>query len=466
MRAHLVGLAAAVLAVGAVCSFAPAARGDDGAALAPGDTLTLERAVRIALANHPARMTAEAEAAAARERTGEARSALLPQVAGVAEYLRATDNGIGNTSYVPAVGINRAPTTGRHVDQLSETFDNYVAGISAFQYLFDFGRTRGLIEERDAQADAENARLALVELDLAYDVSRAFLETLAAKQTVRVYEAAVAKRTEHLREAQVKARAGLRADIDAVTADAELARARLALVAAQNDQQTAKTQLDYAMGLGEGAPDYRIADTPPDAGAPDAVETYLARALNNRPDLTMLVEEARAAGAQVDEYRSDYLPRFGAVAGVNARGQENEPAGNYYAGIVVSWPIFNGFATDHEVAEAKLHQDAISHSIDDLRQRIAVQVKRDRLDWSAAIDRVAKSEKAVAATHLQLHLADERYTNGLGSIIELTDAERQDTQAAADLIRARLDLALAKAALDRSTGAGAPATGEGIAISN
>lgn len=435
-------------------------------ALVPGETLTLERAVDLALASHPARKTAEAEALAARERSGVARSALLPQVGGVAEYLRATDNGIGGTSYVPALGINRAPSTGHHVDQLSDTFDNYVAGISAFQYLFDFGRTRGRIEERDAQADAEKARLQLVGLDLAYQASRSFLDLLAAKQTVRVYEAAVAKRNEHLREAQVKASAGLRADIDAVTADAELARAKLALVDARNQEQTAKAQLDYAIGLGEGAPDYRIADMPPDTGTPDAAATYVARAMRSRPDLTMLIDEARAAGAQIDEFKSDYLPRFGAVAGFNTRGQDGGPANNYYAGLVVSWPIFDGFATDHEVAEAKLHQDAVGHSIDDLRQRIAVQVKHDWLDWQAAIDRVAKSEKTADAARLQLDLADKRYANGLGSIIELTDAERQDTQAAAELVRARVDLSLAKAALDRSTGVGAPAAGEGAVVSN
>jgi outer membrane protein TolC len=397
--------------------------------LAPGETLTLERAIAIALVRPPARKTAEAEAGAAEERAGEARSALLPHVSGVAEYLRGTDNGIGDTSYVPAIGINRAPTTGRHVDQLSDTFDNYVAGISAFQYLFDFGRTRGRIEERDAQADAQSARLELVKLDLAYEVARAFFDVLAAKQKVRVYEAAVAKRTEHLHEAQVKASAGLRADIDAVSADAELARAKLALVDAHNQAQTAKTELDYALGLGEDAPDYRVADTPPDASAARPIEESVASALRHRPDLTMLLDEARAAGAQIDQFRSDYLPRFGAVAGFNTRGQDGDPASNYYAGLVVSWPIFDGFATDHEVAEAKLHQDAIGHSIDDLRQRIVVQVKRAWLDRQAAIDRVARSEKAVAATRLQLDLADRRYADGLGSIIELTDAERQETVA-------------------------------------
>ena len=124
----------------------------------PGTELTLERAVEIALANHPARKAAESQARAAGERVGAARSGILPQVYGVAEYLRGTDNGIGDTAYLPALGISRAPTTGRHVNQLTETFDNYTAGISAFQYLFDFGRARGVIAQRDAEADAQRAR--------------------------------------------------------------------------------------------------------------------------------------------------------------------------------------------------------------------------------------------------------------------------------------------------------------------
>jgi outer membrane protein len=455
------------LTVAWIATIAPAARAlAQEPSIAPGGTLTLDRAIAIALVRHPARMAAQAEAGAADERAGEARSALLPHVAGIAEYLRGTDNGIGDTSYVPAIGINRAPTTGRHVDQLSDTFDNYVAGISAFQYLFDFGRTRGRIAERDAQADAQSARLELVKLDLAYDVARAFFDVLAAKQKLRVYEAAVKKRTEHLHEAQVKASAGLRADIDAVSADAELARAKLALVDARNQAQTAKTELDAAMGLGEEAPDYRVAAPPPDASVARPIEESIASALRHRPDLAMLLDEARAAGAQVAQVRSDYWPRFGAVAGFNTRGQDGDPASNYYAGLVVSWPIFDGFATDHEVAEGKLHQDAIGHSIDDLRQRIVVQVKRAWLDRQAAVDRVARSEKAVDATRLQLDLADRRYANGLGSIIELTDAERQETEAEADLIRARVEQSLARAALDRATGLGVPVAGEGATFSN
>jgi outer membrane protein len=426
------------------------------ASIAPGEKLSLERAIDIALREHPARKEAQAQAGAATERIGEARAALLPQVYGVGEYLRATDNGIGDTAYLPALGIDRAPSNGRNTNQLSQTFDNVVGGLSAFQFLFDFGRTRGLVEQRSAEADAQDARLQLVQLDLVFGVAKAFYDLLAAKQTVTVYEKAVAQRTDHLREAQVKATAGLRPDIDATTADADLARAQLRLVDARNGASTAKAALDNSMGLGETAPDYEQEDVPLPEKVTGELPTYLAEAMQRRPDMQLLLDEARAAGARIDEVRSDYLPTVGAAAGYNVRGHDATPANNYYAGVLLSWPIFNGFLTDHELSEAKLHEEAVGHAIANLRQRITFEVKRSFLDWQAALERIRKAEKALDASKLELELAEKRYEKGLGSIIELTDAERRFTEDSADLVGARASFAVAKAALERDTGSAPP----------
>ncbi len=170
----------------------------------------------------------------------------------------------------------------------------------------------------------------------------------------------------------------------------------------------------------------------------------------------MLIDDARAAGAEIQQYRSDYLPTFGATAGYNLRGQGATPGNNYYAGLVVTWPIFNGFLTDHEVAEAKLHQDAIRHDIEDLRQRIILEVQRAFLDWQASVDRIHQAEQALEASRVELDLAEKRYETGLGSIIELTDAQREFTSAGAQQVQALAGFSIAKAALDRDTGAGLP----------
>jgi outer membrane protein len=437
-------------------AFSVARSATDEPPIPPGSELSLERAVELALRYHPARQAAESNSMAATERVGEARSAFLPQVYGVGEYLRATDNGIGDTAYLPALGISRAPSVGRYTDVLSHTFDNYTAGLSVFQYLFDFGRTRGLVEERNAQADAEQARLRLVELDLIYQVSASYFDLVGAKEIVKVYEDAVTQRTEHLKAAEVKAQAGLKPEIDIYVAQAELSRSELHLVDARNAAATAKIALDNAMGLGESAPDYTQPSALPRPVVTEPVETYLHQAFDRRPDLRMLEEEARAAGARIQEYWSDYLPSVGAAGGYNLRGQETAPANNLYAGIIVTWPLFNGLLTDHQVAENKREQDAARHMIEDLRQRIIYQVKRSYLDWQASIDRIRQAELTVKASRVELDLAGKRYENGLGNILELTDAQRRSTEDGAAYVKAEADSAIAKAALDRDSAGGPP----------
>jgi outer membrane protein len=451
---HTKTIGALVSILSGLCVVPTAAHGA-AVPLQPGTQLTLNAAIALALRYHPARLAAQSEAGAVRERIGQATASLLPQVYGGAQYLRGTDNGIGDTSYLPMLGAPRLPTTGENVNSF-ETFDNYLMGVSAFQYLFDFGRARGLIDQRRAEADAEQARLRLVELDLVFEVTRRYDNLLAAQQTVKVYETAVAQRQEHLHEAEVKSQAGLKPEIDTYTARAELARAKLNLVDARNAVATGKVALDNAMGLGANAPDYQLAEVLTYQQITEPLENYLKTAFAQRPDLTMLQDEARAAGAQIQEYRSDYLPTLGATAGYTARGQTLPASNNFDVGVLITWPIFNGFLTDHELAEAKLHQDAIRHSIEDIRQRIFLQVKSGYLDWQASVERIHRAEQTVAASRGELELAGKRYDAGLGNIIELTDAQRRFTQDAADYVQSLAAFSIAKAALDRDVGAGLP----------
>ena len=423
--------------------------------LEPGAQLTLRKAVELALKYHPARLAARSEAGAVHERIGQAEANLLPQVFGGAEYLRGTDNSIGNTSYLPMLGAPRLPSVGRNTNSF-ETFDNYLMGVSAFQYLFDFGRARGLIDQRRAEADVEQARLRLVELGLVFEVTRNYASLLGAQQTVTVYEKAVAQRQEHLHEAEVKSDAGLKPEIDVYTAKSDLARAKLNLVDARNAVATGKVALDNAMGLGASAPEYQLAEVLTYQEITEPLDGYLKTAFAQRPDLKMLQDEARAAGAQIQEYGSDYLPTLGATAGYTARGQDLPASNNFDVGVLVSWPIFNGFLTDHELAEARLHQDAVRHSIEDIRQRIFLQVKSGFLDWQASVERIHRAEQTVAASRVELELAEKRYEAGLGNIIELTDAQRRFTQDEADYVQALAVFSIAKAALDRDVGAGVP----------
>src|ERR1019366_9264724 len=129
----------AVVFAGCLLTIATAQSASAPETLQPGEKLTLERAIELTIRNHPRGLEMKAEARAANERVGEARAALLPQVYSAAEYLRSTDNPIGNTTFLNPGFIPRITGTlhgaPANVGQSFSTTDNFLGGVAVQQYL-------------------------------------------------------------------------------------------------------------------------------------------------------------------------------------------------------------------------------------------------------------------------------------------------------------------------------------------
>ena len=417
----------------------------------PGQRLTLGDAIGFTLENHPRRLAASSEAGAAEQQVGEAKSAILPQVYGFADYLGSTQNGIGVANYLNPGFIPRHNGAAGE-PQAWSLENNYLGAVGASQYLFDFGRTRGQIAESRAQADAASAQLKLTDLDLIFQTSQRYYALLGARQLVAVYEEAITQRQEQVHQSKVKSAAGLAPEIDVYTAQAQLARAETQLLAARNEVLKAKAALDNAMGLGAEAPDYETAQTLSPSEVVGSAKEYIDAAMKLRPDLIALEDQARAAGARVREYRSDLFPTANAVAGYNLIGTGLPGSNNYNIGLVISWPIFNGLLTTHQIEEARLRRTAVEHSIADLRQRIMLEVTTAFLDWQNAHQEIHEASVTLDASRVELALAAKRYTAGLGNIIELTDAERDFIQDKAAYVNTLYAFAVARAGLERAAG--------------
>lgn len=426
--------------------------------LPAGSQLTLKDAVSIALKYHPRVTAAAAESRAAQEQVGEARSYLGPQLSGVTEYLRSTNNGIGNTSYYNPYGMLPRFTGSNHdlpsndTSQNWDSSNNYAGGFALSQYLFDFGRRRGFVTERRLEAAAIEEEQQLVDLDLVLEVSQRYFGLLEARQLVRVFEKAVEERQFYLHEAQVKAEAGLRPQLDVYVTQAEVERAQLHLVDARNSEADALVAFDNSLGLGGESPNYQLVNVRTYSNITETMEPLLRSAFSLRPDFKVLSDQARAMGAQIAEYRSDYFPTVNAVGGYSAMGTGLPAANNFNLGIVITWPIFNSFLTSHQVAEAEFRQKGIQSQIEDLRQRIVLQVKTALLDWQASLQRINRAERTLAASRAELELAEKRYQAGLADIVELEDAQRSYTADDAAYANALYGFSVAKAVVDHATG--------------
>jgi len=425
--------------------------------IAPNSQLSLKQATEIALKLHPLRMESQSEVGMAQARVGEARANLLPQAYGLAEYLRSTTNGIGNTTWLnegifPRYSGQNHNLASGDFSQSFSSGNNWAGGVSLQQFLFDFGKTRGLVDEQRANRDAAEARLKLTDLNLIYDVAQRYYALLAAKQLVTVYDQAIDQRQAHLHQAQVMAKADLRPYIDVSVTQADLSRAEMNKIQAVNGVDDAKVALDAAMGLAGEAPPYEVAGTLAYEPVTETLDSLQATAMRLRPDLRALLDEARAAGAQITEAKSDYFPTANAEAGYIAMSTGLPAANNYFAGLVITWPLFNGFRTENQVAEAREHQHATEYAIADLRQHVIEEVQTTFLNWQASIAVIKKAEQTMNASREELNLADQRYKTGLSSVVELDDAQRRYTEDSASYVTALYEYSAAKAAVQRATG--------------
>ncbi|HTT75831.1 MAG TPA: TolC family protein [Candidatus Binataceae bacterium] len=423
----------------------------------PDQELTLEQAIKIALAIHPKMIEAAANTGAAQQRVGEAKSYLGPQLFGTAQYLRSTDNGIGNTEYYDADGAFPRMTGRNHnlpSDDFSQSWDtsnNYMGGLALSQFLFDFGRRHGFVRQRQLEAAATAADQQLTELDLIFEVSQRYFAVLQAQQLIRVYEQAVQQRQFHLHEAQAKAKAGLRPQLDVYVTQAELERSQLGLEEARNSYSDARVGLDNAMGLSDLAPPYHVAKVVGYSEAKGNLKALIAQAMQTRPDLKAMQDQANAMGAVITEYRSDYFPTVNAVAGYAGMGTGLPTANNFNAGILITWPIFNSFLTRDQMAEADYTRHSIEAAIEDLRQQIILQVQTAFFNWQDSIKALQFAQRARYASRVELQLAQKRYETGLTDIVELEDAQRHFTEDDARFATAVYGAAVDNAALDQAT---------------
>ena len=114
-------------------------------------------------------------------------------------------------------------------------------------------------------------------------------------------------------------------------------------------------------------------------------------------------------------------------------------------------PVFNGFLFPARAREASLQAQAAKEKLRDLRDRISRDVRTSWLNATTAYDRLAVTQQLLDQANLSLNLAQSRYNLGLGSIVELSQAQLQQTQAQIAYAQAGYDYRLALAVLQYQT---------------
>ena len=414
----------------------------------PDELLTLADALAVAQALHPTLAARQAEITVAQARLVQRLAARRPVVTASATYELSVASGVSRVG-----GSLDVPTDeGPRMEVVTQRF--YSLGVSASQRILDFGLTRARVRAAEAEALAAERRALSAELDVLLGVRVAWHEALAAQQLVAVTREAEARAREN--EAQVRrfVETGLRAPVEQAQAEADVAMAEVAALNAEVAQYEALLLLMEAMGLPDvGA--LRLADSRPEALLEEELpdEALLALAVEQRPDLQAVRASLLASELTVEAAERAGLPVLNATANLSATGRDDQRIGwSAAVGLRLSWDAYRGGSIRAQADEA-----AALLAVQEAEERRLVQ--QLRTDLLAARGRIratagalSAADRGVAAARERLRLAEGRYTNGVGSLIEVSDARLGVVQAEGQRIQSELDLAVARVRLFAALG--------------
>ena len=406
------------------------------AAQAPA-RLTLDNAEKIALRNHPRIQSANLVAQAAKSAVTEARAPFYPTVAG-----NFTNVGAEHNSTLAAGTI-----------QTSSLFSRVAAGLTVSQLVTDFGRTSNLAESAKLRASAQEQLTGNARAIIVSQVDQAYYEALAADTVLKVSQAVVDNRRLTLRQVQALAQSSLKSTLDVSFASVAVSDAELALVRAENNVQASRARLSAAMGA-TASNRYELTEEPlPPALEPDP-ETAVAQALKQRPDFAalQLTRDATHRFAQAEKALSrPTITLMGVAGGLPA--SDPRLNGTYSAaGVNVSIPILNGKLYSARQTEAELRAEAADKDVEDLSVQISEQVRVAWLEANTAFRRLDVTARLVAQAEQALRLAQTRYDIGLGSIVELNQAQLSEISAAITAAEAKYDYLSRRAILSYTMG--------------
>jgi len=387
--------------------------------------------IATAISRHPLIARADAGIRAAVARREQAASVRLPQVAATAGFNWAeTDLTSGGHDY---------PTTATVKGTVS-------------QLLTDFGRTGAAVAQAGdlAAAAAQDARSSRVEVVFAAAV--AYFNVLRSVSLQDVRRETLHTREALQRQAQAFFDAGLKARIDVVRAEANLVQARADAAGVEHEVHTARLILLNSMGI-DGPADFELTGAPDVLEAAGTLEDWQREADEKHPDLVALrLQLAAARNNRLAKHRGNN-PMITLGGSLGWSGTDELPSDRaWLVNAQLSVPVFDGFLTRQQTAEAEAAVAAAEFALENRRRQIRLLVEQADQAIRDAAEQLTASEKAREAFAENLRLATGRYEAGAADIIEMIDAQLQITTAETNVVSARFDQATALAALYRALG--------------
>jgi outer membrane protein len=417
------------------------------AAQAAPRTITFDDAVGIALRQNVAIRQAQNAMALDETAVRQQRLQFLPD-------LRLNVSGSEN------LGRSFSETEGRVIDQSTQAVST---GVSSGITLFNGGQNVANLRAARLGEQASTQDLARTRQTVVFTVAANYLNLVAQQEQLRVQQQNLAAL--EAQEVQIKrfVDVGSRPISDLYQQQASVAAARASVVETQRALELAKVDLIQTLQL-DPAGTYEFVAPSVTTAATSAqfdLDSLLARAYARRVDID--ADEARVGAADQEVKAAEaskwptislslgYNTAFSSASDLSVADQLNQRRGGSI-GIGVSIPLFDRGSTDLATQRAQIQADNARLALQQQRQQVALDVRRAYLDHRAAQERLAAAQAQQVAADQALAATRERYRVGAATLVELTQSQAAQVQAASALVNARYSLVFQQSLMSYYTG--------------
>ena len=405
-----------------------------------GRVLSLEECIEIALEAQPAIQATLYDYAAARARVREALAPLLPQLSGSVTANRS------HTTVVPTTQVGGRTVTVQISRQPADTF---LAQVQLSQLLFDFGKTLAATQVARKLAEVSAEGVELQRQLIALTVKEAYTNILLAQRLIRVQEQSVERAELNLSSAKGFYDVGTQPLSTVVRAEVDVANAKVDLINARNALRTARVALNTAMAI-DASTQTEIKDNLEYEPTTIDRAALRAEALRQSPEYRQAKLQSSAAAAGVQVATRNFLPN---VSGTGSYGgSQLDLNTNWSLGLAFTWNIFDGGNLIAALDEAKANHGAANARVKVAELTLIQNLEQAEIAVEAAQERIQAARVATTSSQENFRLAQGRFDVGVGTILELTDAQLALTQSQNTEAQALADYRIALAQLDRAAG--------------
>lgn len=410
--------------------------------------LDLQKAIQIALEKNTEIKVAKLEVDKSEEKLREARSGLFPNIEANGQYQRYIEK--------PVIFLPPGSPFGEVLEIGSN--NSYLGTIGASIPIFSMGLYKGIgVASKSVELNSENLRF--TEVATVSNVKKAFNSVLLAREFKDVINQSLQNSLDQLENVKRLNKQEVASDYDLLRAEVQVENLRPQVIQAENNYEISKENLKVLIGL-KSEQEINILDEFDFDGQYDiSLQQFLDDVMNNNPRLAILDKQEEITNRTISLEKSAYFPSLAAFGNYQYQAQSDDFkfsdykwVSTFVVGLQLQIPIFNGFKTPARVEQANITLNQLEEQRQGLTEALKTQLQNVVYVIEQTIIRIKGQDKNIEQAQQGYEIAKTRFENGLGTQLEVNDAELALRQAQLNRLQAIYDLRIAEAELQMILG--------------